>query len=251
MTRLTFSGGRHEYLLDKGTKREQRLPSVTTLTGQLDKPALKNWAGKVTANYAVDHWDELAKLAPSARQAAIAAAQYQTLSKAAAKGIAIHAMAEQLLAGNPVEVPDELAGKVQGLAKWIEASKIEVLHTEAMVWSDHDPEFDSCGYAGTLDAIAEHPRYGCLLVDWKTGSGVYGNMADQLVGYASAEWIVHGGQDQSMPHIDTLAVAHVRPDGTDLHVLDDEQRESAYRRFQLLRALRLAQEASFQMEATA
>ena len=31
------------------------LPSATTITGQMEKPALKPWAAKITANYILDN----------------------------------------------------------------------------------------------------------------------------------------------------------------------------------------------------
>lgn len=252
-TRLRFKPGNHAYelLIDPDRGRWERLPSVTTLLSQIDKPALKQWASRTAAEYAVDHWDQLAALSPAERRKQIAGAPWQSRDKAAAKGTAIHSMAEDLIAGRPVDVPDELASKVQGLARWIEASRIRVVRSEAMVWTEPDPEFGSCGYAGTFDAIVEHPRHGLTLIDWKTGTGVYPEFGVQLAGYASAEWIVTNGLDVPMPHFDRLAVAHVRPDGTDLHLLDQEQRQAAEDRFHLLRSLRLADLPAFAMEAVA
>ena len=76
-------------------------------------------------------------------------------------------------------------------------------------------------------------------------------MAVQVAAYAGSDWIVSGDEDVPMPKVDALAVAHIRPDGTDLHILDDEQRQNAWHRFQLLRSLRIVEEPSFRMEAVA
>ena len=161
MTRLKFNAGNHSYsLCDPTTGRWEKVPSVTTLLSQLDKPALKRWAATTAAEYAVDNWDHLTGLSPAERRKTIAGAPWQARDKAAAKGTFIHALAEDLIAGRPVEVPDELTGKVQGLARWLEASRINVVLSEARVWTEPDPEFDACGYAGTFDAIATHPRHG-------------------------------------------------------------------------------------------
>jgi hypothetical protein len=55
-------GRGHSYLVDG-----QKLPGVTTILNTLPKNALVEWAGKTTANYAVDYWAELAELTPSKR----------------------------------------------------------------------------------------------------------------------------------------------------------------------------------------
>lgn len=252
MSRLTFTPGNHSYwLVDPDTGKKERVTSVTTLLSQLDKPALKRWAANTAADYATDHWDELAALAPSKRRAAISGAPWQSRDKAAAEGTALHAMAEDLVAGRPVEVADELRGQVEGLARWIERSGFRATDTECRVWSEADDELGMVAFAGTFDAMGAHPRHGTLLVDWKTGSGVWPEYGIQLAAYASADWIVTDDTDMAMPRPDALAVAHVRPDGTDLHVLTPAERVIAAQRFELLRMLRALPDPTLQMEATA
>src|SRR5690606_1778475 len=52
------AGRGHYYVDEDGT----RFDGVTTLLGEgLPKPALVNWAANTTADYAVDHWDELSR----------------------------------------------------------------------------------------------------------------------------------------------------------------------------------------------
>jgi hypothetical protein len=251
-TRLTFTAGNHSYwLADPDTGKKQRLTSVTTLIKQLDAPALKRWAANTAADYAVDHWDDLAQLSWSERRSAIAGAPWQARDKAAAKGTAIHAMAEDLLHGRPVDCPDDLLPKVQGLARWLEASGVVKVAAEAMVWSEEDPDLGMCGFAGTFDMLAKHPRHGLTLVDWKTGTGVYSEYGIQIAGYATAHHIVTDDADHPMPHIEALAVAHVRADGTDLHILTPPEREIARQRFEVLRMLKTIPDPTFQMEATA
>lgn len=252
MTRLTFTAGNHAYwLADPGTGRKTRITSVTSLTGMLDKPALKRWAANTAADYATDYWDDLTALSPSERRKAIAGAPWQTRDKKAASGTAVHAMAEDLLTGKPVEVPDELRGHVEGLARWLEASGLRVELSEALVWSDEDEDLGLCAYGGRFDCLARHPRHGLTLIDWKTSGGVWPEHAVQLAGYSSADHIVVDDADQAMPRIDTLAVAHIRPDGTDLHVVPAADRRIAVQRFELLRSLKTLPEPSLEMEATA
>jgi hypothetical protein len=235
-------------LADPATGKKTRLPSVTTLLGLLDKPALKRWAANTAADYATDNWDELAAQAPSQRRAAIAAAPWTERDKAAAKGTAIHALAERLLAGEAVEVPEVIVGKVNAVARFLEANPLGRAFTEARVWADSDQELGLCGYAGTADLMGLHPKYGSVLLDWKTGSGPWPDMALQLAGYASADWLVIDGTDAPMPRVDTLGIVMVRETGCELHLVDPESRAAARARFELLRAMRELPEPGFQME---
>lgn len=251
-TRLSFSPGNHSYwLADPDTGKKSRVASVTTLLNQLDKPALKKWAPRVAAEYAVDHWDTLAHQPPSERRKAIAEAPWSTMQRAAASGTAIHAMAEDLLAGRPVEVPESLAAQVEGLAKWWDATGMTRTAAEQRVWSDADDDLGLCAFAGTLDLRVSCPRRGPGLLDVKTGAGVYGEHAIQLVAYAVADFAVIEDQDFSSPFPFWLGVLHVRPEGTSLHVVPPEARDAAAARFELLRMLRATDEPWLDLEVTA
>jgi hypothetical protein len=238
MSRLTFNPGTHTYwLADRNGGSRQRLVSVTGLLAQLDKPALKWWAANTAADYAIDQWDSLTLQSPSERRKLIAAAPWGSRDRAAATGTAIHDMAEHLLGGAPVEVPEIVRGQVEGLARWLEDSAVTAMVTEAQVWSEADDEMGLCGYAGTLDAIFDHPKRGIGLVDFKTGTGIYPEFALQVAGYAAADYLVHDDEDRDMPDIRWLGALHVRPDGTTLHTLTAAAWAAARDRFELLRSL--------------
>ena len=241
-SRLTFTAGNHSYYLaDNGRKR--RLPSVTTMLNQLAKPALVKWAARVAADYACDNWADLAAMPPSERNRRIAAAADMARNTAAAKGTQIHVWAQQLLAGEPVSIPEEYTGSVEGLARWWERSGYTPFATEVMVWSDDD-DLAGCGYAGTVDVLAE--KGGRLhILDWKSGSGVWPEAAIQVAGYAAADnWVIDGHDKPAVP-VAGLAIGHIRPDGTTLHVLDPEQRRLAEMRWAILRELRSVDEPTF------
>lgn len=249
MTRLTFSAGNHAYYLkDPDTGRKTRVTSVTTLLNLLAKPALVKWAARTAADYAVDHWDDLAALPLSERQKMIAGAPEQSRDQKAASGTAIHSLAEDMIAGRPVDVPPDLLPKVEGLARWWERSGLTLLASERRVWSDED-DLGLCAYAGTFDALVSHPTRGLGIIDWKTGSGVYGDMGVQIVAYADADWHVEDDTDRPAPVVDWTGIVHVRPDGSSLHTLDKESTEASRARFDLLRALKLQPFPTFQMEA--
>jgi hypothetical protein len=240
MSRLTFTPGNHAYYLaDPDTGKKQRVTSVTTLLNLLAKPALVKWAARSAADYAVNEWDHLAAMPPMDRQKAIAGAPDLAKNTAAAKGTAIHDLAERMVAGESVEVADELLPKVQGLARWLERQTFKVVATERMVFSDEDDELGLCSFAGKFDALVEHPQLGRLVVDWKTGSGVYPDMAVQVAAYAHAEMHVIGDEDTPAPLVTGGAIVHIRADGSDMHLIERDQLAIGWERFQLLRGLKM------------
>jgi hypothetical protein len=244
MSRLTYDDDGHVYRLD-GT----RLKSVSTIAKQAG-PDFTNWAAKLCAEYAVDHWEDLSIQTPAVRRQEISSAHRASRDRKAAAGTAIHTMAEQLLAGDAVEVPPSMVGKVEGLAKWIELAGITVLHSEQMVWTAPDDEYGLPGYAGRFDAIVQDPRRGVGLLDWKTGSGIYGNMGVQLAGYRDADWMVDGDEDAYMLEVDWLGAVHVQVGFSDLHTLSDGEADAAAERWRVLRRLSATRDPKFRIEVT-
>jgi hypothetical protein len=205
-------GRNHSYYLNG-----EKLPGVTSiLTDGLAKPALVGWGINTTAGYAADHWDELAGLTLSKRIETLKKAPYADRDAAARRGTDVHGIAEKLVRGEEVQVPDELAGHVESYVRFLNEFEPEPVHVEQSVVS-----VSKWPYAGTLDGIFDFPSLGQrLLVDIKTArSGVFPDNALQLAAYrhathfASAEdnWELH-----PMPLVDGCAVIHVRADGYSL-----------------------------------
>lgn len=195
----------------------QRVPGVTTIIGDgVPKPALINWAANATAEAAVDHWDELSQLAPAARLKKLQGARYEVKDTAARRGTEVHAAAEKLLAGEAVQVPDEIAGHVEAYARFLDEFKVEPVHVEFSCVSYR------WGYAGTADLCAwvQLPDRGrsLLLMDLKTTrSGIFGETALQLAAYRYADkWAGADGVEIDPPTVDYCAGIHVRTDGYDL-----------------------------------
>jgi hypothetical protein len=193
-----------------------RVPGVTTIQDKgLPKPALITWSGDATAEYAIDHWDELGALAPAARLKRLKRARYEEVDKAKNRGTEVHRAAEQLLAGKSVKVPEEIAGHVESYARFLDEFKVEPVHVEFSVvsyrWS----------YAGTSDLCAHLtlPERGRVLAlaDLKTSrSGIFGDSALQLAGYRFADkWIVDGEEIEPV-EVEFCFGIHVRADGYDL-----------------------------------
>jgi hypothetical protein len=206
-------GRGHSYTID-GEKAD----GVTTMLGDgLAKPALINWAANTTANYAVDNWADLGELAPSARLEKLKRARYEELDKAARRGTEVHRLAERLVKGIEVEVPEELRGHVESYVKFLDDFEPEAMLIEGVVASR------KWRYAGTLDLVARIDGVPWLL-DVKTArSGIFPDVALQLACYRHAE-IYIGADSEEHPMtdlgIERSAAIHVRADGYDLVPLD-------------------------------
>jgi hypothetical protein len=203
----------------------QRVPGVTTINDKgVPKPALITWSGDATAEYAIDHWEELGELAPAARLKKLKRARYEDVDKAKNRGTEVHRAAEKLLAGQPAQVPEEIAGHVEAYARFLDEFKVEPLHVEFSCVSYR------WGYAGTADLCAwvQVPVRGrlLLLMDLKTSrSGIFGETALQLAGYRYADkWIIDG-EEVDPAEVDHCAGIHVRGDGYDLLPVEAGEQE--------------------------
>lgn len=183
--RRNFGKG-HAYYLD-GAK----LDGVTTLLSNgLPKPALVNWAANTTADYATDHWDELALMPMSARNKELRQARYADRDAAAKRGNEVHDLAEKLAHGEEVDVPDDIRGHVESAAAFLDDFEVEVILSETSCYHEH------ALYAGTFDLLLRSKRFPgrVILADWKTNrSGIYPETALQLTAYARSTHYLDGG----------------------------------------------------------
>lgn len=244
MTIKRINRGKGHSYIDTATGQPVR--GVTTETGDgLPKPALLNWAGDATAEYAVDNWDDLAKLSLSERLKRIKGGRYEKRDAAAAKGTNVHKLAQRLIAGEKVVIPDGLQGYVESCVAFLDDFDVQQLHVEAVVYSE------SKHHVGTLDLIADillpdMPEYDDIprneqgysrgLFDWKTSkSGIFGDVALQLAPYRHSEFLIDPvtGDVLEMPHVDFTAGIHLRPNGYTLVPLVTD--EDVYRDFLYVR----------------
>lgn len=222
--------GRNHYYTDTDTG--DRIPGVTTIAGDgLPKKALINWAANATADYAVDHWDELAELAPSARLKKLQGGRYEVKDAAAKRGTQVHKMGERLIAGESVVVPDLLRPYVNSYVRFLDEFQLRARHVEALVYSE------THRYVGTLDIIGDvllpdMPEYddlprdedgfvcNCLIDAKTTRSGIFGETALQLAGYRFTEFLQTDPKDPDtavpMPEITWTGALWIRPDGYSL-----------------------------------
>lgn len=217
------AGRNHWYVdLDAGG---QRVPGVTTLTdGGLPKPALLNWSAEATAAYTLDNWTKLAGLPPAERLKLMSKGRWEMTERAKAKGTAVHKLAERLIAGERVTIPDGLDGYVNACVRFLDEFDLRAVHVEAVVYSE------THRHVGTLDLIGDvrlpdMPEYDHIprdddgysrgLFDWKTSkSGIFGEVALQLAPYRHSEFmLLPDGGVIDMPEVDFCAGIHLRPDG--------------------------------------
>lgn len=222
-TRRVNKGRGHVYLLD-GSPAD----GVTTVIGEgIPKPALIGWAANTTAAYAVDNWDELATVGVAARLERLKKARWEDSDAAARRGTEVHAFAQRLMAGQSLDVPEELVDHVDAYIAFDADWKVEESLVEVVIVNRRHR------YMGTLDMVATLKDGLTWLLDWKTTrSGVYPENALQLAAYRNAEtYLGADAQEYPMPAIDRCGVVWLRADGYDLVPCDLEDPEETFRTF--------------------
>lgn len=201
----------HHYKLDG-----QSVPGVTTiLSNGIPKPALTNWAAKQAATFAADNLETLAALDRDARIDLVKGSPWRDRDAAARRGTEVHRLAERLMHGDEVDVPEELTGHVDSYMAFLDDFNPDPILIEAVVGHRAHK------WMGTLDLVAKVGGQ-TLLMDIKTTrSGIYGETALQLAAYRFAEFYLDDkGQEQPMVPTDGCAAVWVRADGYDLVPVD-------------------------------
>lgn len=206
----------HFYKID-GRKAD----GVTTLLSDgLPKPALLPWGIKSVAEYAADHLDRLVEMQPMGREALVAAlkqAPYTDRDLAAKRGTEVHDLAEKLIHGVEVDVPEELAGHVESCVRFLDEWKLSPVLVESTVASRR------WNYCGTLDVVADRPNGPRAIFDYKTSrSGIFGETALQLAAYAHAEVYLDGTDEKPLADVGIEAgfAVWIRADGYDVYPVD-------------------------------
>jgi hypothetical protein len=196
---LDVGGARHY----KVPGLDQLLPSVTSVLGVLDKPALPRWAAREAATYAIDYADKLSGLDRDEAIKRAAGAPWSARDKAASSGTDTHSVMEKIAKGEPIDFVQPGTEKaVRGVVEfWLEF-KPKALHVESTVVSE------TYGYAGSFDLICELLGTTAML-DLKTSKQVYADTALQLVAYAFADYIIEPDGSQTLiPPIESYYVLH-------------------------------------------
>jgi hypothetical protein len=200
------------------------MPGVTTILNDgLPKKALINWAAEATADWAVNNWERLSDMPPAARLKELYGARYAVKDAAAKRGTEVHTYAEKLAQGQPVQVPEVLAGYVEAYARFLDEFKVEPVLLERPIASYQ------YGYAGKFDLVAwltdiDGDRQLWALDVKTTRSGIFGEVALQIAAYMGADvYQDEDGRELPLPAVTRFGGVHVRADGYDLYPVNAEQ----------------------------
>lgn len=161
-----FGGNSHAYYW---VERGYFVPGVTSVLRILDKPALLQWAANKATDYVRQSMPENANKAKIGEICDKAKSEWRRIRDEAGDiGTQVHAMAEALFNGLPIQVPSDPRAQngLKALQEWIKANDVRPIEQERIVFSK------SVFVAGTMDLL-------CALngklaqVDFKTGSGIY------------------------------------------------------------------------------
>lgn len=230
-SRLVVTGGRfHRYSLDGVV-----IPSVTgILSKAVAKPALVNWAAKSAATWAAAHRHEFDQLGELRWVTEAKGAPNRERDESMLAGTQVHAIAQRLIYGEPVDVVDDdgvpfsddvvrMGTQVaQFMDRW------DVSPDDALV---ELPVFnEDRAYAGTFDLCATLRGGDSWLIDYKTGrTGVWPESALQLTAYSRATHVQVADRDMLMRPVQRCAVLWVRPDFWELvPVKSDEAQWRAF-----------------------
>ena len=161
-----------------------KIPSVTTILGMIDKPALVQWSANCAIDYVIDSlnddWNQyqdkmnILELLESARK------KWRGVSmKARDIGSEVHDYIEMYLkhGRQPSKPSDEALSAFIAFLEWEREHDVRVIETEHVVYGD--------GYAGTTDliAICDGIKF---IIDFKTSKRIYREMALQTAAYRCA-----------------------------------------------------------------
>jgi hypothetical protein len=227
-------GGKRHY----ETRRGAVVPSVTTFLDALDKPHLDRWKVKrerekliewVTSQRAL-----LAAVNPERTAPMIDNDSLEALLKgldffdstATDTGNLVHRIFEELLLGREPNIPAgwECVRKVWD--QFCSDFEFDVIAVEPQLTNY------TLGYAGSADAILNIKRRAVdepkqiTVVDWKSGTGVYGSVAYQTMAYAKAETMLdfETGEEVPAPEVTALMGVWLRPNGYAAYPLEYSDR---------------------------
>lgn len=181
------------------------VPSVTNVIGILDKPALPRWAAKETAKAAWSLRSSLAEMGEEEAVDVLKGAPWRQSTRAADRGTSIHGWLEARLLGEPEPTLEGQALEFVDAARaWLERWDPVTIATEITLFSPT--------YAGTADALVSLDGE-VWLVDFKTSSGLYPEVALQLSALAACPLAVVNGEVVETESVERLGAVRIGRDG--------------------------------------
>lgn len=213
--KLAYKRSGREYRWPGKPPHELAVPSTTTIIGGgVPKEALKFWAAKMAAQYAVEHKGAWERLPKDDAVDLIKRAATRFTERKADLGTAVHAAIEAHLGHRGGPTLNEIEkGYARGALAFLEDHSVEVVRVESTVFSREH------GYAGTFDLLYRSPSLpGVIVGDWKTSKAVYDETALQLCASARADFIAEpdGVTEAYLPveDIDVGTTIRLAADGT-------------------------------------
>lgn len=177
------------------------VPSVTNVIGILDKPALPRWAARETAKAAWTMRRSLEGLGEEEAVDVLKGAPWRKSGRAADRGTSIHGWLEAALLGDPLpDLEGEALEYVDAARAWLDRWQPVAIHTEITMFA--------ATYAGTADALVSIDGE-TWLIDFKTSSGLYPEVALQLSALADCPLAVVGGETVETESIDRLGAVRI------------------------------------------
>lgn len=179
--------GNHRYRIVDGNNVVEKLASVTGILGSIAKPALYAWYAKMACEQIESRLKAMVgsdvKLTDEWIAEVIAEGRKRpnvVRDEAAELGTAAHAAFEAILNGVEPTAPDAIKQTLTEFKTWFKSTDTEIVAQELPVASL------KYHYGGRIDAIGYRDgKWGIL--DWKTSTGIYPEMAFQVGGgYAIA-----------------------------------------------------------------
>ena len=162
-------------------------PSVTTILGELAKPALVQWSANCAVDYMRDNLDAIQHPdGPHAAEHVLQNARYayrDASDKAKDIGTLVHKAIEQYIkhhADVTATMPEQAQNGFLAFLDWEAKNHVQWLRSEVRTYHP------VAGYAGTYDALADINGH-LYIVDFKTSKGVYDEYKYQLAAYLAAE----------------------------------------------------------------
>lgn len=176
------------------------VPSVTNVLGVLNKPALPRWSAKVVAEMAYQMRHSLPAMEEKDAVDILKGSPWRKSSRAATRGGDVHSFLQDVAEGRePQDLEGDASAFQEPLMQFLDKHEIKAAHVEATVFSRH-------GYAGTADLFGWLDGVP-VVIDYKTGKGLYPEVALQLAALRFADELVVGDQVVEVPEcVEAVAI---------------------------------------------